>query len=58
MPTPADPPPSILSHVSISTNDYARAKAFHDAVLVTLQIGVVMEHAGIAVAYERAFPEF
>ena len=56
--TPADPPPSILSHVSIGTNDYARAKAFYDAVLATLQIGVVMEHAGIAVAYGRAFPEF
>ena len=27
-------------------------------MLVTLQIGVVMEHAGAAVAYGRAFPEF
>ena len=58
MPTPADPPPSILSHVSIDTNDYPRAKAFYDAVLATLQIGGVMKHAGIAVAYGRAFPEF
>lgn len=33
------------------------AKAFYDAVLATLQIGVVMEHPG-AVAYGRAFPEF
>lgn len=32
-------------------------KAFYDAVLATLQIGVVMEHPG-AVAYGRAFPEF
>ena len=58
MPIPADLPTSDLSHVSIGTNDYARAKAFYDAVLATLQIGVVMEHAGVAVAYGRAFPKF
>jgi hypothetical protein len=58
MPTPANLPPSILSHVSIGTNDYSRAKVFYDAVLATSQIGVVMEHAGMAVAYGRAFPEF
>ena len=57
MSTPSDLPPSILSHVSLGTNDLPRAKAFYDAVLATLQIGVVMEHAG-AVAYGRAFPEF
>ena len=34
------------------------AAYFYDAVLATLQIGVVMEHAGAAVAYGRAFPEF
>jgi catechol 2,3-dioxygenase-like lactoylglutathione lyase family enzyme len=28
--------PSILSHVSIGTNDFARAVAFYDAVLSTL----------------------
>ena len=27
-------------------------------MLATLQIGMVVEHAGIAVAYGRAFPEF
>ena len=58
MPTPTDLPPSIMSHVSVGTNDYPRAKAFYDAVLATLQIGVVMEHAGVGVAYGRAFPEF
>ena len=58
MPIQADLPTSDLSHVSIGTNDYARAKAFYDAVLATLQIGVVMEHAGVAVAYGRAFPKF
>ena len=50
MPTPTDLPPSIMSHVSVGTNDYPRAKAFYDAVLGTLHIGVVMEHAGAAVA--------
>ena len=50
MPTPTDLPPSIMSHVSVGTNDYPRAKAFYDAVLATLDIGVVMEHAGAAVA--------
>jgi catechol 2,3-dioxygenase-like lactoylglutathione lyase family enzyme len=58
MSAPADLPPSIMSHVSVGTNDYPRAKAFYDAVLATLQIGIVMEHAGMAVAYGRAFPEF
>ena len=50
MPTPTHMPPSIMSHVSVGTNDYPRAKAFYDAVLGTLHIGVVMEHAGAAVA--------
>lgn len=57
MSKPSNLPPSILSHVSIGTNDFPRAKAFYDAVLATLQIGVVMEHPG-AVAYGREFPEF
>jgi catechol 2,3-dioxygenase-like lactoylglutathione lyase family enzyme len=47
-----------MSHVSVGTNELRRAKAFYDAVLATLQIGVVMEHAGITVAYGRVFPEF
>ena len=52
MTAPTHLPPSILSHVSLGTNDLPRAKAFYDAVLATLQIGVVMEHTG-AVAYGR-----
>jgi catechol 2,3-dioxygenase-like lactoylglutathione lyase family enzyme len=52
-----DTPPSILSHVSIGTVDFARAAAFYDAVLPTLGIARVMEHAD-AVAYRKAFPEF
>ena len=50
-------PSSVLSHVSLGTNDYPRAKAFYDAVLGTLQIRCVMDFPGGA-GYGRAFPEF
>lgn len=53
----SDDNPSILSHVSVGTNHFDRARAFYDAVLPTLNIGVVMEHPG-AVAYGRQYPEF
>jgi catechol 2,3-dioxygenase-like lactoylglutathione lyase family enzyme len=53
----AELPPSIISHVSIGTNDYERAKAFYTAVLGTLEVKVMMEHPG-AVAFGREFPEF
>jgi len=36
--------PSILSHVSIGTNDFERAIAFYDAVLPTLGCKRLMEH--------------
>lgn len=49
--------PSIISHVSIGTNDFAKARAFYDAVLPALGIGVVMEHPD-AVAYGKTYPEF
>lgn len=49
-------PPSVISHVSLGTNDYPRAKAFYDAVLATLQIRCVMDFPGAA-GYGRAFPE-
>ncbi|MCY6493416.1 hypothetical protein [Leptolyngbya sp. GGD] len=49
--------PSILSHVSIGTNDFARAIAFYDAVLQTLGCKRLMEHSG-AVAYGKQYPEF
>jgi catechol 2,3-dioxygenase-like lactoylglutathione lyase family enzyme len=48
---------SVLSHVSLGTNDFPRAKAFYDAVLATLQIRCVMEFPGGA-GYGRKFPEF
>ena len=50
-------PESIISHVSIGTNDFARATAFYEAVLGTLGIRKVMEHPGAA-AFGRAHPEF
>jgi catechol 2,3-dioxygenase-like lactoylglutathione lyase family enzyme len=50
-------PPSIMSHVSIGTNDFARAKAFYTAVLGAMEIRVIMEHPG-AIAFGRAYPEF
>ena len=50
-------PSSVLSHVSLGTNDYPRAKAFYDAVLATLQIKCLMDFEGGA-GYGRKFPEF
>jgi catechol 2,3-dioxygenase-like lactoylglutathione lyase family enzyme len=54
---PEDENPNILSHVSIGTNDFDRAKAFYDRVLPTLGCREIMAHPG-TVAYGRAFPEF
>lgn len=51
-------PPSVISHISLGTNDYPRAKAFYDQLLPTLQIKPIMEHSGVAAAWGRQFPEF
>lgn len=53
----ADDNPSIISHVSLGTNDFDRAQVFYDAVMTALGIGRVMAFPG-AVAYGKAFPEF
>ena len=37
---------SIISHVSLGTNDYDRARAFYTRVLAALNIKVIMEHPG------------
>ena len=50
-------PTTALSHVSLGTNDYPRAKAFYDAVLGTLQVRCVMDFEGGA-GYGRELPEF
>lgn len=49
--------PSILSHVSLGSNDFDRAVAFYDRVLATIGCRRVVEHPG-AVAYGREYPEF
>jgi catechol 2,3-dioxygenase-like lactoylglutathione lyase family enzyme len=46
-----------LSHVSIGTNDFPRAKAFYDAVLATLQIECLMDTEDGS-GYGRRLPEF
>lgn len=49
--------PSILSHVSIGTNQFDQAVAFYDKVLATLGCKRILEHPG-AVAWGREYPEF
>ena len=49
--------PSIISHISIGTNNFDRAVSFYDKVLSTLGCKQIMKHPG-AVAYGKEFPEF
>ncbi len=49
--------PSIMSHVSIGTNDMPRSLAFYDAVLPVLGCKKLFEYP-FAVAYGKQFPEF
>ena len=49
--------PSIVSHVSIGTNDMPRAVAFYDAVLPVLGCKKLMEFP-FGAAYGKQFPEF
>ncbi|WP_207791645.1 VOC family protein [Sandaracinobacteroides hominis] len=51
-------PGSIISHVSVGVRDLAVARAFYDAVMATLEYGVVMDEPGVGVAYGADFPEF
>ena len=53
----SNPSPSVISHVSVGTNNFERARAFYDAVMPSVGARVIMEHPG-AVAYGRQFPEF
>lgn len=50
--------PSIMSHVSIGTNDLQRALAFYDAVLATIGASRQHEVPGVAVGYGKLFPEY
>ena len=55
--TMADENPSIISHVSIGTNDQERALSFYDRVLATIGAKRILDFPG-AVGYGKAFPEF
>lgn len=50
--------PSILSHVSIGTNDLSRSSTFYDKALAPLGISRIEEIEGEAVAYGKQYPEF
>lgn len=49
--------PSIISHVSIGTNHFEKARAFYQQVLAALDIQILMDFPG-AVAFGRVYPEF
>lgn len=50
--------PSILSHVSLGTNDLEKASAFYDKALASLNIKRIETIEGITVAYGKMYPEF
>jgi catechol 2,3-dioxygenase-like lactoylglutathione lyase family enzyme len=52
-----DENPSIVSHISIGTNNFDRAVAFYDKVLPTVGAKQIMRHPGAA-AYGKEYPEF
>ena len=49
--------PSIISHISIGTNNFERAVQFYGKVLSTLGCKQIIKHPG-AVAYGKEYPEF
>jgi len=54
-----DENPSIMSHVSIGTNDFDKAVKFYDAVLATVGASRILDFSEFnAVAYGKKFPEF
>ncbi len=53
----SDDLPSIISHISIGTNQFEKAAAFYDKVLGAVGCRRIMEHPG-AIAYGKQFPEF
>lgn len=55
----SDENPSMMSHVSLGTNDFEAATAFYDEVLATIGVARVYEpEVGGAVAYGKTYPEF
>jgi catechol 2,3-dioxygenase-like lactoylglutathione lyase family enzyme len=53
----ADEQQSIISHVSVGTNDFEKARRFYEIVLGVLGCRVIMEHPG-TVAFGKTYPEF
>ncbi|OZG74982.1 glyoxalase [Hahella sp. CCB-MM4] len=53
----SDDSPSIISHVSIGTNQFEKAAAFYDKVLGAIGCRRIMEHPG-SIAYGKQYPEF
>jgi len=49
---------SIMSHVSLGTNNFEKAILFYDKVLATIGARRIMEHEGEAIAYGKEYPEF
>ena len=49
--------PSVISHISIGSNDFDRAVAFYDRVLAPLGCQRIMDYPD-AVAYGKVYPEF
>lgn len=47
----------MLSHISLGTNDFERAKAFYDAVMAALGYRCLIDRESEA-AYGRDFPQF
>ncbi|MEM7461077.1 MAG: VOC family protein [Pseudomonadota bacterium] len=55
----SDENPSIMSHVSVGTNDFEKAIKFYDDVLATVGATRVLDLSEFrAVAYGKKFPEF
>lgn len=51
--------PSILSHVSVGTNDFEKAKAFYTALLATVGFHIVEDLSEYkAVSFGKQYPEF
>lgn len=49
--------PSIVSHLSVGTNDFDAATTFYDTVLATIGVKKLLNFPG-AVAYGKLYPEF
>ena len=53
----ADEIQTVISHVSVGTNDIEKARKFYERLLSPLGCRVILEHAG-AVGFGKVYPEF